>query len=67
MTNATHCLRDGGKAGALCVGPGLSVAGDTGEHDAGVDGGHLLVPEVPSLERPGPEVLGHDVGLLDEP
>ena len=66
VADPAHRLRDGGKAGPLSVGAGLPVAGDTREHEAGVDLAEAVVAEIPPLERPGPEVLDHDVCLLGE-
>ena len=66
VADPAHRLRDGGEAGPLRVRPGLPVAGDTRQHEAGVDLAQPVVAEIPPLERPGPEVLDHDVCLLDE-
>ena len=58
---------DRGEAGPSRIRAGLAVAGDAREHDQPrVDLAQLVRPEVPALERAGPEVLDDDVGLPGE-
>ena len=66
MAEAAHRLGDGREAGALGIGPGLAVARDAGENDAGVHRRQLLVAQVPPFERAGAEVLRDDVGHAGE-
>ena len=67
VAQPAHRLGDRGEARALGVRPGLPVAGDPREDHARVDLAHPVVADPPALERPGPEVLDDDVGMLDEP
>ena len=66
VAEPAHRLGDRGEAGALRVRAGLPVAGDARDHEPRVRLEQLLGAEVPALERAGPEVLGEDVGVLDE-
>ena len=67
VPDPAHRLRHRREPGAVRVRPGLAVAGDARQDDAGVHLAEAVVAEPPALERPRPEVLGDDVGVLDEP
>jgi hypothetical protein len=64
--NATHGMRDAGKAGAVLVGPGLAVACDTQHHQARVDLLQHVPAQAPLFQRAGAEVFAQHVGLLDQ-
>ena len=66
MADAAHRLGDRGEAGALGVRARLAVARDPGEDESRIRLAEALPAEIPLLERPRSEVLGQDVGLLDE-
>src|SRR5262249_16445067 len=55
-----------GVTSLLRVRPGLPVAGYPNQDDARVTFAQHVVAQVPLLQRARPEVLNHDVGLLDE-
>ena len=66
VPDAAHCLRDRSETRTTRIRPGLPVTRDSREDDSRVHRGHLLVPDVPTLEGARPEVLRHDVRLLGE-
>ncbi len=51
---------------SAAVRPVLSVAGDRGVDEVGIDRLHVVVAEPESVHRSGPEVLDEHVGVLDE-
>ncbi len=66
VADAAHRLRDRREPRAGRVRAGLPVARDARDHEARIRLPELLRREVPALERPGAEVLGQDVAVLDE-
>src|SRR5438034_11153353 len=58
---AAHRFGDRAEAGALRVRAELTEPGHTREDEPRVLRREAVVPEVPALERPGPEVLDDDV------
>src|SRR5688572_13908483 len=61
VAQPAHRLADRAEAGPLAVWPGLAVAGDAHQDQLGVVARERVPAEVPFLQRPGPEVLDHDV------
>ena len=66
VAEPADALADRGIAGPLRIGAGLTVARYAGIDEAGIGLPERLRAEAPSLHRPGPEVLDHDVRALDE-
>ena len=60
-----HALRDLVEARAVLVRPVLAETGDAAEHYALVDLPEVFVVDAKPAFHVGPEVLDHDVGLLD--
>ena len=67
---AAERLRDALEAGPLAVRPGLAVPADAQHDRVRVQAVQELPADAPPLQRPGPEVLGDDIGpavqLLDD-
>ena len=66
MSEAAEGVRDASEAGAVLVGPGLAVAGNPHQHQAGIHGLQLVRPQAPLLHGAGAKILAEDVGLGDE-
>ncbi len=60
-----HALRDLIEARPIGIRPVLAEAGNAGIDDARIDLGERLVVDAEPLLHVGPEILDHDVGLLD--
>ena len=63
---AAHRLGERAEPGPAGVRARLAEAAHAREHEPRVDRGELVPADAPALERPGPEVLEHDVGALGQ-
>ena len=59
-------LSDGVEGLVLAIRPVRPEAFDAGQYDAGVDLGELVVAQAEALQGVGGEVLGDDVGVLEQ-
>ncbi|MPM40034.1 hypothetical protein SDC9_86672 [bioreactor metagenome] len=66
MAQTAHALGDGRKARSLAVRARLPVAGDADHDKLRIEGRQLLPAQPPLLQRPGTEILDHDVDFAGQ-